>query len=166
MAEHSSNASCPVINQVIVQLQDRPHVFNNVSAVEKLKLFFWHQPVHVFPRCTAGPSSRFKHFLQFAFFQKISCISDKGSLQTFCRIIKGFAVMFAARSKTDFYQSPVFCTDSLKLESVEPSFCGFASAGNCLRDFMWWNVSVFTDCNRCWRLWINKNGLHRWFSGW
>ena len=40
MAEHSSNASCPVINQVIVQLQDRPHVFNNVSAVEKLKLFF------------------------------------------------------------------------------------------------------------------------------
>ena len=109
MAEHSSNASCPVINQVIVQLQDRPHVFNNVSAVEKLKLFFWHQPIHVLSWCSAGVSPRFKHFLHLAFFQKISCISDKGSLQTFCRIIKGFAVMFATWSKTDFYQSLSFC---------------------------------------------------------
>lgn len=48
VAEHSCNAPCPVINQIVVQFHNRPDIFNSVAVQKKLKLFIRKNTVHVF----------------------------------------------------------------------------------------------------------------------
>ena len=49
VTEHPGYTPCPVIDQIVVQLHNRPDILYPVAIQKKLKLFFRKHTVHIFP---------------------------------------------------------------------------------------------------------------------
>ena len=68
MPEHSSRASCAMINQIVVQLHDKPDIFNPIAPQKKLELLLIEHAVHVLSGRGARLPAGIKHLFQLLLF--------------------------------------------------------------------------------------------------